>query len=247
MKRGLLLLVILVVMLAMAACVRSKATEQQVPSSDETSSDTAPGQKGDVMEQLQLFVTQTSIAAAGGQTVPEGGVQDEEEPSGEAEGTLPQDVTPTPEGLVLEATATLQEQPSLTPTAELVQPTSPPQVIVPTATPGIPTSHTIQKGESVYCISRRFNINPTEVLALNNLGSGSIVSPGQVLKIPQTGNPFPGPRALHDHPDVYIVGRGETIYAVACYYGDVDPMAIAFANGLTAPYSLTEGQQLQIP
>ncbi len=243
MKRVLVFLVVIALMFASAACVRSKATEQQVPEGAEVPAEAGPEEKGDVMEQLQLFVTQTAIAAGGGQVEPGG------ETGTGSEGVPATDATPTPEGQVpgVEPTAAPEDQPTSVPTEALPEPTSAPLVVVPTATPGIPTSHTIQKGESVFCISRRFDLNPNEVLALNNLGTGTIVSPGQVLRIPQTGNPFPGPRALHPHPDTYIVGRGETIFGVACFYGDVDPMAIAFANGLSAPYTLSEGQQLQIP
>jgi len=114
------------------------------------------------------------------------------------------------------------------------------------ATP-IPTTYTLHAGEYPYCIARRFNVNPAELLSLNGLTSSSQVTPGQVLQIPQTGHPFPGTRALHPTPAVYTVKTGDTIYTVACYYGDVDPLAIAAANGLSAPYSLTAGQTLQIP
>ena len=68
-----------------------------------------------------------------------------------------------------------------------------------------------------------------------------------MLKIPQTGHTFPGTRALHPHPATYTVKTGDTIYNIACYYGDVDPMAIVAANSLIAPYTLTAGQSLQIP
>lgn len=249
MKRVLVILVVIVLMFASVACVRSKATEQQVPEGEEVPAEAGPEEKGDVMEQLQLFVTQTAMAAGGGQVEPGGEAQPEGETGTGSEGVPATDATPTPEGQVAgeEPTAAPVDQPTPIPTEVPPEPTSAPLVVVPTATPGIPTTHTIQKGESVFCISRRYDLNPNEVLALNNLGTGTIVSPGQVLKIPQTGNPFPGPRALHPHPDTYIVGRGETIYGVACFYGDVDPMAIAYANGLTAPYTLSEGQQLQIP
>jgi LysM repeat protein len=71
--------------------------------------------------------------------------------------------------------------------------------------------------------------------------------PGLVLKIPQSSKPFPAARALKAHPTTYTVGGDETIYSIACKFGDVDPMAIAAANGLTAPYTLKLGQVLNIP
>ena len=56
----------------------------------------------------------------------------------------------------------------------------------------INTTYTLQAGEYPYCIARRFNVNPAELLNLNGLTSSSHVTPGRVLQIPQTGHPFPG-------------------------------------------------------
>ena len=126
-----------------------------------------------------------------------------------------------------------------------VLPTATPLPVIPTL--AIPASYTMQKDEFVYCIARRFNVNPQELLALNGLSQYSIINPGQVLRIPQTGNPFPFARALRTHPTSYTVMGGDTIYKIACLFGDVDPLAIAAVNGLTAPYGLSIGQLLNIP
>ncbi len=121
-------------------------------------------------------------------------------------------------------------------------------VVVPAATAGIPTSYTLQKDEFPYCIARRFDVNPYELLSLNGLSqSQTIFSPGLVLKIPQTGHNFPGERSLKDHPTTYTVKSGDTIYKVACYFGDVDPLVIALVNGLSSPYTLTAGNTITIP
>lgn len=125
--------------------------------------------------------------------------------------------------------------------------TTPAAVTVPTATPGRPATYTLQQGEYPYCIARRYNVDPQELLDLNGLTSAEVLQPGLILKIPQTGNPFPGVRALHAHPASYTVAVDDTIYRVACYYGDIDPSAIAAANSLTAPYTLITGHVLSIP
>jgi LysM repeat protein len=70
--------------------------------------------------------------------------------------------------------------------------------------------------------------------------------PGTLLRIPQTGS-FPGSRALLSHPATYPVVSGDTIYSVACIYGDVDPLAIASTNSLSSPYTLTPGTTIRIP
>jgi LysM repeat protein len=108
----------------------------------------------------------------------------------------------------------------------------------------------MQAGEFPYCIARRFNVDPDELLAASGLTSAQASSPstGIVLKIPQTGHPFPGNRTWHTHPDTYTVDfSSETIYGIACYYGDIDPALIAQANGISVSASLTVGQKLNIP
>jgi LysM repeat protein len=122
--------------------------------------------------------------------------------------------------------------------------------IVPTSTPGAPSTYKINEGETVYCLGRRFNIDPNDILALNNLGANDNVFPGDVLKIPANGAAFPGTRALHPHTPnmVYPVSAAyDTIYKIGCYFGDVDPNRIIAANNLQPPYTLTSGQKLIIP
>jgi LysM repeat protein len=104
----------------------------------------------------------------------------------------------------------------------------------------------LQSGDFVYCLGRRFDVDPADILSLNGLVDSQLLQPGTILKIPATGS-FPGPRALKAHPATYIVQATDTIYSIACLYGDVDPFNIAAVNGLAAPYSLTTGTQIKIP
>ena len=39
----------------------------------------------------------------------------------------------------------------------------------------------------------------------------------------------------------------DTIYRIACYYGDLDPSSIALANNLTPPYTLDDRTRTQHP
>jgi LysM repeat protein len=154
--------------------------------------------------------------------------------------------------------------PTITPTSIIALPTN--AVTTPTATLAVastnqgsgqvvntsvpvgsrPATYTLQEGEFVYCLARRFDVDPAQILSLNGLAEGTTIYAGTVLKIPQSGS-FPGARALRNHPTTYTASSGETLYGVACEFGDVYPDSIATANGLSVGTTLTAGQQLSIP
>src|SRR5215212_2199312 len=116
-------------------------------------------------------------------------------------------VTPTPLITINTATATLAVSGTL-----------------PTSVPvgSRPATYTLQAGEFVFCIARRFDVDPDQILSLNGLSDSQTVYPGAVLKIPQSGS-FPGTRALRSHPTTYTVASSsETIYGIACHFGDLD-------------------------
>ena len=158
-----------------------------------------------------------------------------EAPVTEAPSSGDGDVTSEPQAATTEA-----------PAADAAPPTNTPPL--PTVTTNRPATYMLQKGEFPYCIARRFNLDPAELLNLNGLASGDIYYPNLTLTIPQSGKPFPGTRALRSHPDTYTVADPSlSIYGIACAYGDADPAAIAQANNLQLTATLTVGQQLSIP
>ncbi len=163
----------------------------------------------------------------------------------------PPTVAPTPTG----PTATLGTPVTAavtTPAPATVMPvtgTATPQIttVAPTVSVTRPATYTLQQGEFPFCIARRFNVDPGDLLSINNISDGSLFFPGLTLTIPQTGS-FPGDRALHNHPDTFTVDTpGTTINGVACYYGDIQPQTIASANNLSLSATLTVGQTLTIP
>lgn len=195
------------------------------------------------MAMIEEFAKQTAAAQT---TVAEGGTP----------GT-PQAIT-TP-GTVITSQAVGSITPVLvtgtpaTPTNAVSTPTnaiSVPVTSVPVTSvpPGVkPASYTLQKGEFPYCIARRFNVDPDDLLSASGLTSPDVYYAGLVLKIPQSGT-WPGNRALAAHPTTYtVLSADENLYSVACKYGDVDPNAIASANGLSVSATLTAGQSLNIP
>ena len=82
---------------------------------------------------------------------------------------------------------------------------------------------------------------------MNRLTVYSLVTPGTVLTIPQSGSWSNGARSLKAHPTTYTVMQGDSIGLIACGFGDADPNTILAANGLKAGAILTPGQVLSIP
>jgi LysM repeat protein len=226
-KRFLLLAIILAVAVSVSGC---KLPASSAPAATPTTGSGFPVPGTETMGLFETIATQTAAAAqGGGQTAPTQGV------------SQPTVVAPTSQ-------PGSQSQPTSAPSKTPVPPKpTKKSVVVPKATAGLPSSYTLQKGEFPYCIARRFNINPGELLSINGLSGSSVTYPGMKLTIPHTGHTFPDGRELHNHPADYTVKSGDTIYTIACYYGDVDPMVIASVNGIKSPYNLTSGDVLQIP
>ena len=141
-------------------------------------------------------------------------------------------------------------------TPEVITQVPPTPIPVGTATPTPmpilqpmtrPTTWTVQSGETIYCLARRFDVDPGDMLAINNLYAGSMLSIGDVLEVPQTGSWPTDDRSLLAHPDTWNVSPGESVYYVACAYGDVWPEQIIQLNGLQEPYDLSGIATLQIP
>jgi LysM repeat protein len=148
-------------------------------------------------------------------------------------GTTGGEAAPAPE---VQPTQAPEPQPQAQPAPVEIQPTA-----------GIPASYTLQNGEWPFCIARRFDVNQYELLNINGLTLNSRPQVGFTLKIPQTGNNFVGELSLKDHPADYTVKAGDTLYTIACAFGDTSPDMIALANDLSAPYDLSAGQTLRIP
>lgn len=226
MKQKHWLLVVLVVLMAivLTGCFRPASTEPS--SATATSAGGFPVPGTETMDIFESIATQTAMAGGGG-----GVAVQPTEPA----------VAPTQGTGGVEPAAPTQAP-------VVVEPTKPPVVVViPEATPGIPTTYTLQKGEFLYCIARRFDLNPVELMNLNGLTVNSVIQPGTTLRIPQDSSGFPDGVALKEHPATYTVRSGDTIFSVACKYGDVDPYMIAFANDLSEPYKLEAGTTINIP
>ena len=171
-------------------------------------------------------------------------------------------LTPSPVGGTPLTPIAQQTTDTPNPNVQVTFTSTPPVVDAVTATPIVavtttvgtpvptgprPASYTLHQGEFVWCLARRFNVDPNDILALNGLVDSETIYPGTTLTIPQSGS-YPGNRALRAHPAAYTVtSADETLYSIACLFGDVSPDAIANRNGITLATPLSVGQVLNIP
>jgi len=206
--------------LAIGACTRSASTAPTATGGAGVTGTPLTGQQATMEAVRSALLTQTAQAVQGGAAATN---------------------TPTPVVAIETATPVVE-----TPATVVSTPSGPADTEVPVLTMEVPSTYTLHEGEFPFCLARRFNRNPADLMALNGLTDSTFNSPGETLTIPSSGT-FPGPRALLSHPTTYTVDVGDTIYWVACYFGDVDPMAIVAVNGLSSPYTLNPGSTIQIP
>ncbi len=100
-----------------------------------------------------------------------------------------------------------------------------------------PTDYTVQRGDTLYSLARRYGLSVAELRQANEL-SGDGLQAGQAITIPP-------PQAASGGPATHVVQPGETLYSIARQYG-VTVRAIQAANDLESA-AIWSGQRLTIP
>ncbi|WP_374569938.1 peptidoglycan DD-metalloendopeptidase family protein [Phenylobacterium sp.] len=99
---------------------------------------------------------------------------------------------------------------------------------------GPPKVYTVEKGDTLYAISRKIGQPVDDIAKANGLKSPYRLHPGQTLK---------GPRSK---AKAYVVGEGDTLYAIARRFG-VSAGAVAEANGMGVGDTIHPGARLVLP
>ena len=132
------------------------------------------------------------------------------------------------------------------------------------------TTYTVQGGDSLWSLHRRFNVPMAQIAAANNIKTTAILRPGQKLVIPgktaapaadlaapdtaaairrsaESTLPPPPPVAKTGSDTVkHVVRIGETLSEIARNYG-VKQGDIAVANNISDPQKIKAGTELIIP
>ncbi len=96
--------------------------------------------------------------------------------------------------------------------------------------------YVIQSGDSLWSISRRFNVSQSQLVAWNGISNKNHIKPGRKLKIaPQSGR---GSRT-------YVIQPGDSLWAIARRF-DVSLQQLAAWNDLENRHHLQPGQVLQL-
>ncbi|WP_188574674.1 peptidoglycan DD-metalloendopeptidase family protein [Tistrella bauzanensis] len=90
----------------------------------------------------------------------------------------------------------------------------------------------VERGDTLYAISRRNNVPLRALIEANHLQPPYTIYPGNRLVLPA--------RRVH------VVRQNETLYGISRAY-DVEMSALAQANGLKQPFIVTPGMQLVVP
>ncbi len=90
----------------------------------------------------------------------------------------------------------------------------------------------VQRGDSAYSLSRRYNVPLRDLLEVNHLSPPYRLEVGQRLVLPVSRQ--------------YIVQRGDTLYGISRMFG-ADMSELTRLNGLSAPYAVQAGQPLRLP
>jgi len=159
---------------------------------------------------------------------------------------------------------------NLTPTSSVLSGTASSGVLytpTPFASEG-PCTHTVQPNEHLYSIARQYKVSYDDLLAANPSFTGrpDQLQPGDVLRIPNCGQPSPAAQAtnapqssataqpqpsapvqptLTGGAQPYTVAAGDSLTVIAHKFG-VTVAQIKTANGLTSD-RLSIGQKLIIP
>jgi len=110
--------------------------------------------------------------------------------------------------------------------------------------------YTVVKGDSLWGISQRYDVNMNTIISSNNLKEITRLSIGQKLKLPITNMDIAKAEGYSQDAAaeeiIYYVKKGESLWSISREY-NVKLESIIAANNITNASKISTGQQLRIP
>ncbi|MFN3917722.1 MAG: LysM peptidoglycan-binding domain-containing protein [Flavobacteriales bacterium] len=118
---------------------------------------------------------------------------------------------------------------------------------------GTYVEHTVEKGETFYGITKKYNVSQAEIITFNGFAADYVLQSGDVIMIPsetkQSEVIKPTDAPLEENKDTkaikHTVQKGETMYAISKKYKVTQEEIIAANGGLTQ--GLKVGEVINIP
>lgn len=110
-------------------------------------------------------------------------------------------------------------------------------------------NYTIQAGDTLYSISRRFGISLSTLLANNGLSASSLIRPGQTISVSGSSSANVQSQSVSytstSGSGNYTVKAGDTLYRIAYNHG-ISLTKLLSLNGLSANSTIRPGQHLVV-
>lgn len=90
----------------------------------------------------------------------------------------------------------------------------------------------VKKGDSLYKISRRYNVNLRDLIEINGARPPYYIFEGQRIRLP--------------YQQFHIVEKGETLYGVSRRYG-IDMATLVRVNKIAPPFRIRAGNRIRLP
>lgn len=114
------------------------------------------------------------------------------------------------------------------------------------ATTGGSTSYTVQSGDTLGSIARRFGTTIAELVRVNNLANPDALQVGQKLVVPGSGSGAAVSVPTAGQGKSYTIQRGDTLLSIARRFG-LTVKQLQDANNISNPDRIYPGQVLTIP